>query len=282
MRGFDIVPGDVRSGVVLHVPHASVQIPPDVRDGIVLDDEELAVELDRMTDALTDELARAVASESARRPWLFVNRLSRLVMDPDNEPTVQPEGSVGHGAILTHTSAGEVLRRPDEDESARLIATYHRPYLAALAELVDERLAACGTVTLVDVHSYPADPLPFEDPTRSRPEVCIATHAFHTTPRIVDAVTEAFTAVDPELLEAARAGARVALTPALPAPIFFDIDGDSPYLECHVPAHHLGRTRAVEWFLLQLRRDVYAEGRSFAAGSDEYVTAVARAIDNLS
>ena len=44
------------SPIVIHVPHSSTFIPPDVRDEIVLDDDELKLELLRMTDWYTDEL----------------------------------------------------------------------------------------------------------------------------------------------------------------------------------------------------------------------------------
>lgn len=79
---FEIVPGDPASTVVLHVPHSSRVIPDEVRAGIVLDDDALAADLDAITDARTDEIALQAADLAGLRPWVFVNRLSRLVVDP--------------------------------------------------------------------------------------------------------------------------------------------------------------------------------------------------------
>ncbi len=42
--------GPTGSPLIVHVPHAGVQIPVDERDGFLLDDLELAAEIDRMTD----------------------------------------------------------------------------------------------------------------------------------------------------------------------------------------------------------------------------------------
>ena len=42
--------------MILHIPHSSRVIPGNVRDQIILSDRELDAELDRMTDAYTDEL----------------------------------------------------------------------------------------------------------------------------------------------------------------------------------------------------------------------------------
>jgi N-formylglutamate deformylase len=98
--GFELVSGDVGSPVILHVPHASSTIPAYIRAGIVLDDAALAAELATMTDAHTDRIALAAAARVTPRPWLFVNRLSRLVVDPERFPDDREEmRAVGMGAV---------------------------------------------------------------------------------------------------------------------------------------------------------------------------------------
>ncbi|HZY00095.1 MAG TPA: N-formylglutamate amidohydrolase [Dermatophilaceae bacterium] len=104
---FEIVPGDASSPYVVHVPHSSTGIPDDVRAHLMLDDDALAEELRLMTDARTEELARLAISQVKPRPWLFVNRLSRLVVDPErltDEHEVMY--AVGMGAVYTRTSGG--------------------------------------------------------------------------------------------------------------------------------------------------------------------------------
>ncbi len=75
------------SPVILHVPHSSRRIPADVRPGIVLDDAALERELDHITDSHTEEIAEAAADLAGVTPWRFVNRASRLVVDPSGSPT---------------------------------------------------------------------------------------------------------------------------------------------------------------------------------------------------
>jgi hypothetical protein len=60
-EGFDIDTGSDSSSVVLHVPHAATTIPLWVRSQILLEDEVLARELELMTDAQTDLIAKGFA-----------------------------------------------------------------------------------------------------------------------------------------------------------------------------------------------------------------------------
>ena len=161
MTAFEVIPGDPASSVILHVPHSSTDIPADVRTGIVLDDESLAVELQAITDADTDVVASAAAAAASRHPWLFVNRASRLVIDPERFPDEREElNAVGMGAVYERTTTGAVLREPTLEEREALIERFFTPYADAIAALVRGRLAAVGSVTVVDVHSYPLVPNP--------------------------------------------------------------------------------------------------------------------------
>ena len=100
MSAFEITPGDPSSTVVLHVPHSSTWIPDDVRTGIGLSDEELAAELEAITDRDTDLIAVGAAGLADVRPWLFVNQASRLVIDPERFPDEREElSAVGMGAV---------------------------------------------------------------------------------------------------------------------------------------------------------------------------------------
>ena len=65
----------VRSLVVLHIPHSSRHVPPEERQAIMLDDSALDQELLRMTDAYTDELFPLTPFEAGRVVFL----VSRLV-----------------------------------------------------------------------------------------------------------------------------------------------------------------------------------------------------------
>jgi N-formylglutamate deformylase len=160
---FEILPGDASSSYIVHVPHSSTSIPDDVRAQLLLGDSALADELRLMTDARTDELAVLAAERATPRPWLFVNRLSRLVVDPERLPDESEEMyAVGMGAVYTRTSGGLVLRETDEQAEAALLERFFAPYAEGLADLVDERISATGLAVLVDLHSYPVRALPYE------------------------------------------------------------------------------------------------------------------------
>ena len=252
---FEVVPGDAASPVVLHVPHSSRRVPTQERARIVLDDAELDAELTAITDARTDEIALRAADAAHLRPWVFVNRLSRLVVDPERFPDEREEmNAVGMGAVYERTTQLKVLRQPTGAERAALIATYFDPYAVALAELVSQRLAAAGRVTVLDVHSYPRVALPYERHGKGpRPRVCLGTDEFHTPDNLVTSARDAF---------------------ALAAPVH-EIGLDSPFSGCYIPLGQYGVNPDVNGLMLEIRRDVVA------AGLDSLVAATCRLIDDL-
>ena len=129
--------------VVAHVPHAATHIPDAVRADIVLDDAELQAELLRLTDWHTDRLFDGVLRHGAS---MFVNRLSRLVFDPERfaDAMAEPMEAVGQGVVYTRTTSGGLLRQVDAAARTRTLRELYDPYHAALTDLVAERLAACG------------------------------------------------------------------------------------------------------------------------------------------
>ncbi|MFF9037083.1 N-formylglutamate amidohydrolase [Streptomyces sp. NPDC014892] len=261
-----LLPGAPESSVLLHVPHASRVIPAAVRNGIVLDDAALERELDHITDAYTDRVAELAAERSAVRPWRFVNRLSRLVVDPERFPDEREEMlAVGMGAVYTRTTHREVLRPADReglplDGSGRsLVDDYFRPYAAAMTDAVTDRLAAVGRVVVVDVHSYPTERLPYElHGGGPRPPVCLGTDPFHTPADLLAAAEEAF---------AGFGGTGV----------------DSPFGGAYVPLKYYGHDPRVSALMIEIRRDVYmAEpGGAPGPGVDALADALARLVDML-
>jgi N-formylglutamate deformylase len=252
---FGVVAGSPESSVVLHVPHSSTRIPAGVRAGIVLDDAALATELLRMTDAHTDRIALAAAAAVTPRPWAFVNRMSRLVVDPERFPDAREEmRAVGMGAVYTRTSAGGVLRSCDDAGEQALISAWFAPYAAAMTDLVAARLAATGSSTIVDVHSFPTAALPYElHADTHRPALCIGQDRFHTTDFLAEAARRAFEPVG-------------------------DSAVNEPFAGAYVPTHWYGIDRRVRAIMLELRRDTYMDEGSGepTAGIDAIIAALVR------
>ena len=184
-----VVPGDARSPVLLHVPHAGTLVPAWARTQLLLDDAQLAAEVTALTDHRTDALALAAAERAAVRPWAVVNPVSRFVVDVERFPDGREEmAAVGMGAVYTHGTRGARIRADDPAHAEALLAAYFRPWGAAVAELVD-----AGRTVLLDVHSYPRDPLPYERHADGpRPQVCLGTDPRHTPAWLVAAAQAAF------------------------------------------------------------------------------------------
>ena len=176
---------------VFHIPHSARSIPTDIRRSILLSEPDLETELIKMTDSYTDELF--VPNFEGVQTVVFP--VSRLVVDPerflDDEKEIMSER--GMGVIYTCMSAGRPLRNPpSEVERKILIDRYYKPHHLKLRESVAICLQRFGRSTIIDCHSFPSAPLPYEDDQNpNRPDICIGTDNFHTPAHLCQAVQAA-------------------------------------------------------------------------------------------
>jgi N-formylglutamate amidohydrolase len=178
--------------VLFHVPHDSTWVPPSVRNQFLLNDEELKTELLRMTDHWTFDLfAQGIP---ARR--VVQAGVSRLVVDVERfeEDALEIMASRGMGAVYEHTSDGRQLRHsPAPDEREELMDAWYHPHHERLMEIVQETINQRGVALLLDAHSFPSRPLPYElEQGLARPDICIGTDEFHTPEKLVQAFLRAF------------------------------------------------------------------------------------------
>lgn len=222
--------GDPDGPVVLHVPHAGTDIPAWTRSHLLLDDAELAAEIAALTDHGTDRIAAAAAGRARIRPWLLVNPVSRFVVDVERFPDDREEmAAVGMGAVYTHGTRRQRLRAADPVHRDALLAAYYRPWAEQVERVVAERIAATGRAVLIDVHSYPLEPLPYElHGDGPRPPVCLGTDPVHTPPGLLAAARAAF-------------GDGVAL--------------DTPFSGAYVPLSRYGTDDRVAALMVEIRRD---------------------------
>lgn len=239
MSAFEVIPpSGGLAPLIAHVPHASTLIPAAVRTELLVSDDELAVELLRLTDWYTDELFAGLADLGAT---LFVNRLSRLVFDPERflDDDAEPAAAAGQGVVYTHGSQGRPLRQPDPELRERRIRELYRPYHAALDGVVEEMLARFGNCTVIDCHSFPTTPLPTEiDQAPDRPDICIGTDATHTPVEVASRLEAAF-----------QAGG-------------FAVKRDSPYAGTFVPSGYHGKDDRVRSVMIEVRRGLYMDEAS--------------------
>ncbi|CAM5294029.1 N-formylglutamate amidohydrolase [Streptomyces hirsutus] len=102
-----------------------------------------------------------------------------------------------------------------------------------MTQAVADRLAATGRAVIIDVHSYPTAPLPYElHGAGPRPPVCLGTDAFHTPPGLLDAAREAFAPCGETGL-------------------------DSPFAGTYVPLEFYEKRAEVTALMVEIRRDTY-------------------------
>lgn len=185
--------------VILHVPHGSDEVPPDLLPRFLLDEERLRLEKLRMTDWFVRDLFDVPGGKTEQVEFTLIEYdVSRLVCDPerfeDNDREVM--ASQGMGVFYTATHDGRSLRQPpDDDEREMLLDRYYRPHHAKLAAAVADALARERPCLIVDAHSIPSHPLPFEgDQSKDRPAINLGADDFHAPPWLRDRALEAFSA----------------------------------------------------------------------------------------
>lgn len=173
--------------VIWHIPHASTAIPPAIRGQFLLADDELQAEAELVADTGADDLYLRVGDNAVVFPW------SRLVVDPERLcGDAEPMEAHGLGMIYSRTHDGRPLRRELLPAEEQALLNLYQDHHAQLVDRVDASLEQHGRCLILDGHSYPADPLPFEDSTLDRPPVCLGTDPIHTASWLVQAFVDAF------------------------------------------------------------------------------------------
>lgn len=221
--------------VIFHVPHDSTVIPTEVRDQFVLNDKDLFREIIKMTDHHTyDLIARFFpTSQIVKFP------VSRLVVDVERFESDCDEHMAARGMGVIYKSTHELkpLRRPLlTDEREYLLSNWYRPHHESLTGAVDKALNEFRRALVIDVHSFPSLPLPYEtDLTAYRPEICIGSDSYHSPAEGVHELLSCFE------LEG------------------FEVDINTPFAGAIVPAKHFRKVERVQAVMIEVRRDLYLD-----------------------
>ena len=229
--------------IVLHLPHNSTYIPDDFDWN--LDQHTLYQEIHRLVDHHTLELFQPLIDAGA---ITLHNNFCRLYFDPERFADRENEtmNQVGMGVFYTHTTDGERFREDDldTDYECKLERLYH-PYHQQFTQIVDDMLSRFGRVLIIDGHSYPKHPLPYEQfPEASRPQIDIGTWTEpdrHTPQVLIEHTSKFFRELG------------------------YSVDLDTPFKGAIIPTKFIGDTR-VQTMMLEIRRDVYLCADSYAKG----------------
>jgi N-formylglutamate deformylase len=218
---------------ILHIPHASQSIPEKYLPYFLIDPVTLDLEILKMTDHFTDEL---FANSSCNAQTLKFP-LSRLLVDPERFPddSKEPMTAVGMGCLYTKTHNGRALKNVDEIRT-ELMSQFYYDHHHKFENLVLDGLQMEGKVLIIDCHSFPKFPLPYElDQRNDRAEFCLGTDTFHTHYEIRD-FTKRF-------LE--NEGYGVAI--------------NRPFSGSIVPMEFYQKDKRVQSIMIEIRRDLYMD-----------------------
>ena len=222
--------------MLLHIPHSKKYIPVEYQKYFHLSDNALDYELLKMTDHFTDELFES--SEINRSVIIFP--VSRLLVDPERFviDADEPMSARGMGCIYDKTHDQKPLKDCNKIRQ-NLIDCYYVPHHKQFMDLVNHELKQAGHSLIIDCHSFPKYPLPYEmDQKSDRAEICIGTDDFHTPHNLADKVADGFD----------KAGFSTAL--------------NEPFTGAIVPIEHYGKTKAVNSIMIEIRRDLYMDEAS--------------------
>ena len=214
--------------VVLHIPHSSRLIPPEFLPDILLDAADLENELLLMTDAYTDEAAMGNWAK-----FVIKAPVSRLVVDVERfrNDADEPMSRVGMGAVYEKTQDGRRLRAISAEKREAMLCQFYDPHHAVLAWSVNELLQRFRRCLIIDVHSFPSRPLPYEmDQAPDRPDICLGTDDFHTPPQMAAAARRFFEKSGRQVKE------------------------NSPFAGSLVPLVHYGREKQVSSIMVEINR----------------------------
>ena len=118
--------------------------------------------------------------------------VSRLVVDPERFSEDFQELMNQVGMVVTYTRGS--LRQPLREQLTKakrqeLLERYYIPHHQKMTEAVEESLFANDHCLIIDGHSFPPLPLPYElNQTAFRPDFCLGTDDFHTPEELVERV----------------------------------------------------------------------------------------------
>ena len=139
------------------------------------------------------------------------------------------------GVTYTRGSLRQPLReQPSQAKRQALLERYYIPHHQKLTEAVEGALLANGNCLIIDGHSFPALPLPYElQQTAFRPDFCLGADDFHTPEELVERVEKIFESCG------------------------FSTARDQPFSGTFVPMKHYRKDKRVQSLMIEINRWLY-------------------------
>lgn len=247
-----------RSSVVFASPHSGRDYGAAFLAESVLDRATIRSSEDAFVDLLFDSaplMGAPLLAAIAPRAFIDLNRssdeLDPALIEGVGRNSHNPRISSGLGVIPRVVAGGRAIYRGKMPmaEAERRIATYWKPYHAALQRLLNEQLQLFGEAILIDCHSMPHEAIEgFGNHNRPLPQVILGDRfGASASSRIVDRVEAAF----------AGAGLRVAR--------------NAPFAGAFITQHYGRPSRGQHVIQIEIDRSLYMDeaaispNRTFAA-----------------
>ena len=211
---------------LLHIPHASIEIPN--YEGFIMDKIEENTHL--LTDWATDKIFDVEGVDKIVTPY------SRLFCDVERfEDEGEPMAAIGRGFFYTNGYDGSALRQLDKDVKAWVYTDYYLKHHQLFYDKVKGKLAKHGICHIIDCHSFNDNPLvPFSDSPLS-PDICIGTDAFHTPQNLAYAALDYFK----------NEG--------------YSVEVNNPYAGCIIPKQFYQIDNAVKGLMIEINKRLYMD-----------------------
>ena len=142
------------------------------------------------------------------------------------------------------------MGQPTKDKRQELLKRYYIPHHQKLTEAVEESLLANNHCLIIDGHSFPALPLPYElNQTAFRPDFCLGTDDFHTSEELAARVEK--------ILESCG----------------FSTARNQPFSGTIVPMKHHRKDQRVQSLMIEINRWLYL-GEDYSVSSEKTKTLV--------
>jgi len=222
--------------IVLHIPHASKNIPDEYLKYFTLSKKDLQIEILKMTDHFTDKLFDI----SGDNIYQLKFPISRLLVDVERfeKDELEPMFKVGMGCVYEKTHDGKFLKFV-EDIKNELINKFYKTHHENFTKIIEKKLIENNKVLIIDCHSFPKHPLQYElNQEMNRPEICIGIDNFHTSEKLKKSFGELFQELN------------------------FIVKYNEPFKGSIVPLKFYNKEIRVQSIMIEVRRDLYMNEQS--------------------
>ena len=162
--------GKMAANLLIHIPHASLCLPPDFWRDVTVDRKIIEKDLRFMADYKVDELARDIDCHK------IIAKYSRLYCDVERfqNDTDEPMVRLGMGVVYTYLPGGVQYRQVTSGRREEIIRQAYEPHHAQLNKLSQKIVNQHGSCMMVDLHSYSDDLVrKLFDYKENLPDVCL-------------------------------------------------------------------------------------------------------------